>query len=258
MTNAPDSENAKLRATPATTAPVGIERVVQLAGRAIPYTLRVSARARRLRLVIRPPGALEVVAPRNTSQVRVVAALHEKAAWVLATLDRIAREAQPAPLATGASLAYAGRQLTLAIQSGAPAGHFRAHLRDDTLTLTVADGAQQTLRAALETWYRRQARELFRERLDACNALYGFPFGRVAIKEQKSRWGSCSRAGNLNFNWRLLLAPLPVLDYVVVHELCHLRELNHSPDFWRLVARGCPDYAAHRRWLRQHGRTLRF
>jgi predicted metal-dependent hydrolase len=80
----------------------------------------------------------------------------------------------------------------------------------------------------------------------------------VTIKEQKSRWGSCSRAGNLNFNWRLLLAPLPVLDYVLIHELAHLKELNHAPKFWRLVAAACPNYEAHRRWLREHGRTLRF
>jgi predicted metal-dependent hydrolase len=107
-------------------------------------------------------------------------------------------------------------------------------------------------------WYRRRAAAIFAERLAICNAIYNFHYERVSIKEQKSRWGSCSRQGNLNFNWRLLLAPLPALDYVVIHELCHLKEMNHAPAFWRLVARGCPDYQTHRRWLRLHGRELRF
>jgi hypothetical protein len=80
----------------------------------------------------------------------------------------------------------------------------------------------------------------------------------MAIRDQKTRWGSCSRAGNLNFNWRLVLAPPAVLDYVVVHELAHRVELNHSARFWRVVARYCPAMDAHRAWLRTHGATLRF
>jgi predicted metal-dependent hydrolase len=124
--------------------------------------------------------------------------------------------------------------------------------------VTLPGDSQELARAALERWYRRQAAAIFAERLKACNQRYGFAYGRVSIKEQKSRWGSCSKLGNLNFNWRLLLAPFPVLDYVVVHELCHLKQLNHSQRFWQLVSVGCPDYAVHRRWLRKHGAELRF
>jgi predicted metal-dependent hydrolase len=223
--------------------------------------LKVSPRARNLRLVIRHDRGLEVVAPRGTSRARVEEVLRDKAHWVLATLDRVALEAAdsaPPPVVDGSMLPFAGRNLTLALRMDAPAGRFRAILLDDVLTLTVAGGSQETVRAALETWYRRRACEIFAERLSVCNAVYGYTYGRVSIKEQKSRWGSCSRKGNLNFNWRLLLAPLPVLDYVVTHELAHLKELNHSDRFWRLVARGSPDYLAHRRWLRNHGRALRF
>ena len=129
---------------------------------------------------------------------------------------------------------------------------------DGALTLTVANANEATVRAALEAWYRRQAQTAFRARLEQLIKPYGFVYGRVSVKGQKSRWGSCSRQGNLNFNWRLLLAPPAVLDYVVIHELCHLKEMNHSARFWQLVARTCPDYATHRRWLRLHGRELTF
>ncbi|MGZ3680043.1 MAG: M48 family metallopeptidase [Ktedonobacterales bacterium] len=241
-------------------------RSIILGRHTISYLLRVSARAQRLRLLVRPPSGadidgLEVVVPRGVGIARVEAVLREKESWIIRTLRRVAEEttrSAPPPLTDGRILTFAGREIRLAVTSGAPAGRFRAVLVEDVLALTVATCEQEVISAALEAWYRRQAKVVFAERLAQCNATYGFAYGRVSIKEQKSRWGSCSRQGNLNFNWRLLLAPLAVLDYVVTHELAHLKEMNHSPRFWQLVARGCPDYLAHRRWLRQHGNELRF
>ncbi|HEX6817884.1 MAG TPA: SprT family zinc-dependent metalloprotease [Ktedonobacterales bacterium] len=255
------SERAQqVSATPRRVGVSSPRREVILAGRAISYQMRVSARARTIRLVIRPETGLEIVLPRGASVARAEQALQEKAGWIVRTLDRVVAETagEPAPLTSGRLLPFAGRQLSLALQSGAPDGRFRAALDADTLRLTTADASQETVRAALVAWYRKQARAMIAERLALWNAHYHFSFGRVSIKEQKSRWGSCSRQGNLNFNWRLLLAPLSVLDYVVIHELAHLKELNHSPRFWAIVAQTCPDYAAKRKWLRQHGRDLRF
>ncbi|MFA6318450.1 MAG: M48 family metallopeptidase [Elusimicrobiota bacterium] len=107
---------------------------------------------------------------------------------------------------------------------------------------------------------RRRAEEELRgtlaERLDFWCGKMGLRYERVRIKNQSTRWASCSRKGNLNFNWRLLWAPPEVLDYVVVHELCHLVEMNHSKRFWAQVAVWCPDYKRHRKWLRDHGRDL--
>lgn len=239
--------------------PAAEARSVMLGGQHVPYTLKVSARARRLRLVVRPGSGLEVVVPRGMSPAAHEPFLREKEQWILATLERVARQsvaAAPQPVVEGRRLPFAGRELLLALRTGAPAGRFRAGLAGDTLTLALPYHDHDVARAALEVWYRRQAPRIFAERLEVCNQRYSFTYGHVSIKGQKSRWGSCSRLGNLNFNWRLLLAPLPVLDYVVVHELCHLKELNHGPRFWKLVALGCPDYATHRRWLRVHGAEL--
>ena len=95
-----------------------------------------------------------------------------------------------------------------------------------------------------------QARAFVHARLAHYNRFYRMPVGRIFIRNQKTRWGSCSAKGNLNFNWRIITLPLPVADYVVVHELCHLKEFNHSPRFWELVARATPEHRAARKALR--------
>lgn len=104
--------------------------------------------------------------------------------------------------------------------------------------------------------YKENARALVHARLAYFNAFYAFPLRRVAIKNSKSRWGSCSKLGNLNFNYKLLFLPIQVIDYVVVHELCHLKEFNHSPKFWALVAQEIPDYLARRKLLRRLERQV--
>ena len=103
---------------------------------------------------------------------------------------------------------------------------------------------------------KKDARRVFSDRAAHFAPLLGVKFGRITVRCQKSKWGSCSAKGNPNFNCLLLLAPGEVLDYVVVHELCHRREMNHSARFWKLVADVLPDYEARRRWLRKNGAAL--
>lgn len=97
---------------------------------------------------------------------------------------------------------------------------------------------------------------LFHERASHWAPLLGVTFGRVTVRDQRTRWASCSREGNLSFNWRLALAPAETLDYVVIHELAHRLEMNHSRRFWTHVAKHCPDHKVHRKWLRKNGETL--
>lgn len=99
--------------------------------------------------------------------------------------------------------------------------------------------------------HKEQSRALVSRKIAEFNSLYNFNFNRVAIRNQRSRWGSCSKRGNLNFNYKLLLIPDHLADYVIVHELCHLGEFNHSKDFWNLVAQTIPDYVARRKQLRK-------
>ncbi len=104
--------------------------------------------------------------------------------------------------------------------------------------------------------HRTAAGRVLRERAEYFARQMGVSFERISIRDQKTRWGSCSTRGNLNFNWRLILAPLEILDYVVVHELAHRKEMNHSERFWRLVAQVLPDYQERKQWLKENGDLL--
>jgi hypothetical protein len=104
---------------------------------------------------------------------------------------------------------------------------------------------------------RKQAGELIRARVKYLAAALGLEYGKIFIKDQRTLWASCSGRKNLNFNWRLAAAPPEILDYVVIHELCHLREMNHSKRFWGLVREVCPDYKARKKWLKNNGMSLK-
>ena len=108
----------------------------------------------------------------------------------------------------------------------------------------------------LENRYRNSARETFTKRVEFYHKATGGIYTSITIRDQKSRWGSCSSRGTLSFNYRLVFAPPAVLDYVVVHELCHLTHMNHSKDFWNMVASVMPDYKTYKNWLKEHGQEL--
>ena len=147
----------------------------------------------------------------------------------------------------GGTLPYLGASLELVPHEG----RTRAHRAGDRLLVPAGDPAP-----AVERWYRRMARAEVVERLDAAVAALGTRYTAVTIRGQRTRWGSCSPSGAMSFNWRLLLGPEEVLDYVVWHEACHLLVADHSPRFWALVARHRPGYKAQTRWLRRYGAAL--
>ena len=126
----------------------------------------------------------------------------------------------------------------------------------DSFLLQKEDWVLKHLEEAERARYIKIARDIFTRKTEYYARLMGVTYGRISIREQKTRWGSCSSKGNLNFNWRLILAPEEVLDYVVVHELAHRREMNHSKAFYAVVESMLPDYRRAQKWLRDNGQSL--
>lgn len=225
----------------------------------IPYSIRRSERARRARIQVSAEG-VEVVVPRRLPLRDVEPFVEEKRAWIERTLRRM-REAEeefaPALLAHGEEVPYLGERLTLDVR--VEPDRVRAHVarREKALEVSVSAPGAQTLRDAMERWYRRRARVEIVSRLDGAVARAGRSYSGLQIRGQRSRWASCSSSGAMSFNWRLLLAPSDILDYVVEHEVAHLDVHDHSQRFWELLATRSADWEVHEAWLRRHGHSLR-
>ena len=224
----------------------------------IDYPIRRSDRARRARINVSAEG-VEVVVPRRMALRQVVPFVEEKRPWIERTLRRIreAEEEAAVRLVDGGSVPYLGSSLDLRVR--VEPGRMRdfVSLKGSVLHVAVGSPGPAAVRTALEAWYRRRARIEVAPRLDAACARAGTRYTRLSIRGQRTRWASCSSQGAMSFNWRLLLAPPEILDYVVEHEVAHLEVLDHSDRFWRLLGSRVPAYREHERWLRRNGPALR-
>jgi predicted metal-dependent hydrolase len=224
-----------------------------------PYTVRRSDRARRARIQVTAEG-VEVIVPRRLSLDQVEPFVESKRAWIDRTLLRMrAAEAERprALLEDGGEVPYLGERLRLRVRVEPDRRRDHVARRGDELTVAVSAGGHDAVAAALERWYRAQARTEVARRLDAAVARAGQSYSGLQVRGQRTRWASCSAQGAMSFNWRLLLAPEEILDYVVEHEVAHLEIHDHSARFWALLAERCADMREHEAWLRKNGHTLR-
>ena len=214
----------------------------------IEYALRLSPRRRTLCLQVFADGRVRVSAPARVGMAAVDAFVTNRIGWIRQQQARL-RAAPAAPVRTsGSRIRFLDEELVIVAVAG-----LRAPRRVGDALEVPADG---DIAQALARWYRAQALTHINARLAYFSAKVGREPRRLRIAAQKTRWGSCSPRGTVSLNWRLLLAPSEILDYVIVHELCHLLQPNHSDRFWREVARVMPAHERHRRWLRDHGSSL--
>jgi len=238
-------------------------RRIALAGACVAYEFKRGKR-RTIGFAVGPEG-LTVNAPRWTTLAEVEAALHQKSRWIVAKLNQARARAEQLAAARihwqeGAEFDYLGAPVRLALdprQRHAPAG---AMLVEDPTPIGATgralvlglprEAASAQLREAVQAWLMRQARRLFAQWLDHFAPLLGVRWRKLGLSSAGARWGSAGVDGSIRLNWRLIHLPQSLIDYVVVHELAHLHEMNHSPQFWQQVQSVLPDYAERRRHLR--------
>ncbi len=228
--------------------------VVRLEGADVPFRLVRVRRRRSLLIRVTPDGVVEVRGPPSCTVAQAHEVLHRHAGWLARTLPRVREASACRPrLADGTALSVLDEKLTLRVTHGRAAVVRRAGAE---LRLALPDQGEATVRAALEGWLRREAQRQLPDRLQALARPLGLAPARVVIRGQRTRWGSCSSRGTISLNWRLLLVPSALAEYVLLHEACHLRHLCHSRDFWALVASQMPDWAERRARLRALQGTL--
>lgn len=217
-------------------------------GRIVPVRPRRSKRARRISLRVGPhDGVLELVLPQRAALEEGMKFARGQTAWIARQLAAVRG---PAPFADGATFPLLGETITIRRDEGRSAVPV---LDGDVL---VVGGREETLSARVRRWLVDRAAREIEPRVRAASLRIGREPRRVTVRDTRSRWGSCSKDGNISLSWRLVLAPGHVLDYVIAHETAHLRELNHGPRFWTLVEKICPEFERSRQWLRDHGAQL--
>ena len=252
------SDSVRRGRRPALAATAERTDAVRLGTVDVPYVFKRVPRRRRVHIVVNDEGTIEVRAPWRSSLAKAREVLRENAEWVVRTLEGVKEKlAQRPQLVTGTYVPFLDESLRLDVRPEAQMDLFAgtrqsrggvkrlgSALRVDTASLNEGE-----LRGLLEGWYRREAASHLAARIEHYAPQLGVRPSRVTIRGQRSRWGSCSGKGTVSLNWRLMMVPGALADYVVVHELCHLRHMNHSPQFWAMVGGVVPDYRERRRSL---------
>ena len=229
------------------------------------YQLRRSERAKKTRIVV-TAETIEVVAPIKVSEHHIKSFVNAQQNWIRNAIKRIqdrkhtVKSLAPTQYISGVTVPYQGQQIPLLIKPTSTK-HIRAQLRSNEEFVVYLpeygmENSSDATRQALEKWMKHQIRQQAAQLITKHGTKHQLVPRQLRIKTQKTRWGSCGPKNDINLNWLLMLAPPIILEYVVVHELCHIKHKNHSKDFWQLVAEHMPDYLQHRRWLKAHGASI--
>lgn len=226
---------------------------INLAGSAITIGVRTSKRSKRLRLVSNING-VEAIVPLDYSAEELESFVSSKRDWIIKTSRYYAKLKERCGAPEPATIYFLGSKYSFRVVKDR---HMSAVVSETMKLITFHVTDRRKQKQEMQEWYRQQTGRIIAERLPALAAKLDLRYNKVSIKSQKSRWASCSKKGNLNFNLLLAAAPLEVIDYVIIHELMHLKELDHSPKFWQLVKDADPEYEKHREWLTSYAPVIK-
>ena len=224
------------------------QRSIQLVNKMISYTLKRSLKRRSIGLQINDKG-LTVSMPMRASEKWLHSVLQEKAVWVVDKLDNWQSRIVPVQKwEEGETILFRGETFVLRIVQAAPKSPPRLTLTE--LIIQLADRSNQALiKKIVLLWYKQEAMRVFKECVEHFSPLMSVVPLEIKLTSARTQWGSCTVQGVVRLNWKLVTMPLQLIDYVVVHELAHLKEMNHSAAFWRVVESACPDYTEKRKEL---------
>jgi len=231
-------------------------------GKRIYYTLTRTKR-KTIGIIIDRNGEVKIHAPYRASNSQISEVVRKKADWIERKVNEVKAKNSLSisrQFVSGEKILYLGEEYTLKIAEK-PSGNPEVLVRDGVAAVYILPGLsgedrKQAVKEALIKWYRQRFSEIVSKRVEKYSIRLKAAPCRVVIKDQKTIWGSCSKKGNINLNWKLVIAPVEIIDYVIVHELCHLKVMNHSKEFWNLVASVLPNCRESRKWLKANGYRL--
>jgi hypothetical protein len=236
------------------------KKTIHVLGRSLVLDIRLDRRTRGYKLTMQPEGRLKLTLPRNLSEKDMQSLLDRHRRWIGSRLKEQeikARIGDPFTCKNGAHLPVLGNSVRLSLQPAEdqPPGW---RFKNGHLEICVPESKPAYILPVIQQWYRRITYSFLEKRVPFWAEQVHVTFTRIYVKNQRSLWASCSRKKNLNFNWRTVLLPYSTADYLIIHELCHLKELNHSPKFWAIVENHCPDFKKENDYLKKVNHWLKF
>lgn len=222
-------------------------------------------------------GSVKVSAPFNVTENQIDEIINEKISWILKKqeqLKRIYKEKNvDRKFEDGEKISYLGKDYSLKIIKTKKDVQTEVVIDNENMVIYINENfiekdnkdsegskdstdSKEHIRNIIKKWFIERFRDIILERIEKYSSVIGVTPTKITIREQKTRWGSCSSKGSINLNWKLVMAPMKVIDYVIVHELCHMIEMNHSKNYWNVVSTIMPDYDEYRKWLKENGYKL--
>lgn len=228
----------------------------------ITYEERHSTRAKNLSITV-AKGRVRVTIPVGATVEQVLRFAEAKKQWVfkhVKNYNSISAQMITKEYVAGEKFPYMGQELLLRTSSQ-PGKFTTIQLESDVVWVLISEDIPkgqwpEVIKKSLLYTYQKQAKKVFKEKLDHYAKIMGLQYNQMRIKQQRTKWGSCSRKGNINLNWKVLMAPTEVIDYLIVHELAHLKHMNHSKEYWRFVESFMPGYKKSQKWLKENGEKL--
>lgn len=224
----------------------------------IEYQL-IKSNRKTVTISILPTKKVIVKTPKYLSDKEIMNMVKQKSKWIVNNISKIPDNIvlkQERRYEDGEKLLYRGGEYKLKIIEDPNIKSSKIQIQQDEIIIVINQSNRQVIATLLELWYKEKARELVHKRINYYNTFINKKIGTIRIKNQRKRWGSCSNLGNLNFNWRIIMMPDDMLDYIIVHEMCHLIYLNHSKDYWKSVEEILPDYKEREKWIKSNGMKL--
>ena len=227
------------------------------------YTVIRKPYRRNASITVSQDNRISVIVPKYLPDHRIQDMIREKSVWIMKVIEKNLKFQhlyKPKTYANGETFSYLGKDLRLSLTYDGR-GEIRASEDEIHVPIPFPEAGydhSKFVSSQLNQWGRMRAVRILKERVSFYEAVMNVKAAEVRVKKVESVWGSCNSKGNLTFNWRIVMAPIPVIDYVVVHELAHILHHNHSDRFWRQVESVIPDFRERRKWLRQNSRALKW
>lgn len=221
------------------------------------YDIKYSKR-QSIQLKIEPGGFLKLSVPLNTSDKTIEDVLKKKGRWVIEKIEMLKLEFNLRQYVTGESVKFLGQHLHTTIIRRDVTRYQLSKVDKELIVVVSSDTSNEVIKGLLIDYYKQELKVVVKKRIDFYQDCFKKKPTKITVRDQKTRWGSCSSKGSLNFNYRLLMAPIDVIDYMVVHEMCHMEIMDHSKRYWNRVKEVMPDYKVYDEWLKTNARLLNF